>query len=53
MRELREAAAEIGADAVIAVELSYTQLAGHNTNMLLLVASGTAVKLTPVLPPLP
>ena len=53
MRELREAAAEVGADAVIAVSLSYTQLTGHNTNMLLLVASGTAVKLTPVLPPLP
>lgn len=53
LRELREAAAEIGADAVIAVDLSYSQLTGHNTSMLLLVASGTAVKLKPVLPAFP
>ena len=43
LRELRLNAAEIGADAVIGVDLDYSEVAG----MLMLVASGTAVKLGP------
>lgn len=46
LRELRETAAELGADAVIGVDLDYTELSGGEKNgMVIVVASGTAVKL--------
>lgn len=42
--ELREEAARVGADAVIAIDLDYQELAGGGKNgMLLVVATGTAV----------
>lgn len=45
LRELRIEAAELGADAVIAVDLDYSEISGGGKSMLFLVASGTAVKL--------
>jgi uncharacterized protein YbjQ (UPF0145 family) len=45
--ELRKEAAEIGADAVIAIDLDYNEFSGGGKSMLFLVASGTAVKLAP------
>lgn len=51
--ELRGEAAALGADAVIAVDLDYSEISGQGKAMLLLVASGTAVNLRPVFPPLP
>ena len=43
--ELKREAAELGADAVIAVDLDYSEISGGGKSMMLLVASGTAVKL--------
>lgn len=43
--ELRLEAAKLGADAVIAVDLDYSEISGGGKSMLFLVASGTAVKL--------
>lgn len=43
LNELRMNAAEIGADAVIGIDLDYSEVSG----MLMLVASGTAVQLGP------
>lgn len=43
--ELRMNAAEIDADAVIGVDLDYSEISGANGGLLMLVASGTAVKL--------
>ena len=45
--ELRMNAAEMGADAVIGVDLDYSEISGKNGGLLMLVASGTAVKLEP------
>lgn len=45
--ELRMNAAELGADAVIGVDLGYSEISGKNGGLLMLVASGTAVKLEP------
>ena len=45
LRELKIAAIELGADAVIAVYLDYQEFSGKGKGMLFLVASGTAVKL--------
>jgi uncharacterized protein YbjQ (UPF0145 family) len=45
--ELRMNAAEIGADAVIGVDLDYSEISGGSGGLLMLVASGTAVKLEP------
>jgi uncharacterized protein YbjQ (UPF0145 family) len=45
LRELKIAAIELGADAVIAVDLDYQEFSGKGKGMLFLVASGTAVKL--------
>jgi uncharacterized protein YbjQ (UPF0145 family) len=42
--ELGEAAAALGADAVVGVDLDYEVLGAHN-GMLMVTASGTAVKL--------
>lgn len=43
--ELRMNAAEIGADAVIGIDLDYSEISGKNGGLLMLVASGTAVRL--------
>jgi uncharacterized protein YbjQ (UPF0145 family) len=45
LAELKKEAASIGADAVIGVDLDYSEFSGGGKSMLLLVASGTAVKL--------
>ena len=46
LTELRREALIVGADAVIAVDLDYQELSGGQKNgMLMLVASGTAVRL--------
>lgn len=50
LSELQTEASNCGADAVIAVRLDYSEIGGKS--MLMLVASGTAVKLK-VAPPLP
>ena len=42
LRELEENAVELGADALIAVDLDYAEV---GNNMLMVAASGTAVKL--------
>lgn len=44
--ELRKAAAQIGANAVIGVDLDYSEISGGGKSMLFLVATGTAVKVT-------
>jgi uncharacterized protein YbjQ (UPF0145 family) len=46
--ELKKEAAEIDADAVIAINLDYNEFSGKDKSMLFLVASGTAVKIEPV-----
>ncbi|MBB5515807.1 uncharacterized protein YbjQ (UPF0145 family) [Rubricella aquisinus] len=46
LRELRQRAAAMGADAVVGVDLDYSEFQGGG-GMLFLVASGTAVKLRP------
>jgi len=43
--ELRIEAAHLGADAVIAVDLDYSEISGGGKSMLFLVATGTAVRL--------
>lgn len=45
LQELRTEAAYMGADAVIAVDLDYSEFSGGGKSMLFLVASGTAVKI--------
>ena len=45
LRELAKRAGELGADAVIGVDLDYSEISGGNKGMVLLVASGTAVRL--------
>ena len=45
LRELKIEAHELGADAVIGVDLDYQEFSGKGKGMLFLVASGTAVKL--------
>lgn len=47
MRELRREAFELGADAVIAIDLNYSEFSGGGKSMLFVVATGTAVKLKP------
>ena len=44
--ELRKEAYDIGADAVIGVDLDYSEFSGGGKSMLFLEASGTAVKFT-------
>lgn len=43
--ELRREALALGADAVVAVDLDYSEISGGGKSMLFLVASGTAVRL--------
>lgn len=45
--ELRKEAALVGADAVVGVDLDYSEFSGGGKSMLFLVASGTAVTLKP------
>ncbi|MDX5378933.1 MAG: YbjQ family protein, partial [Halomonas sp.] len=42
--ELRREAGEIGANAVIGIDLDYSEISGGGKSMLFLVATGTAVK---------
>ena len=44
LSELKQEANRLGANAVIAVTLNYSEFSGHGKSMLFLVASGTAVK---------
>ena len=43
--ELKKEAAVLGADAVIAIDLDYSEFSGQSKSMLFLVASGTAVRI--------
>lgn len=43
LKELRTAAAEQGANAVVGIDLDYSEFSGGGKSMLFLVASGTAV----------
>ncbi|WP_074968785.1 YbjQ family protein [Paracoccus aminovorans] len=46
LQELSQEAVELGADAIVAVQLHYASIGGSGSvNMLLLTATGTAVKL--------
>ena len=45
LEELAEEASGRGADAVIGVDLDYSEISGGGKGMVLLVASGTAVRL--------
>ena len=45
MTELRREALIAGADAVIGVDLDYSEISGDDKSMLMVVASGTAVKI--------
>ncbi|MGB0998278.1 MAG: YbjQ family protein [Pseudomonadales bacterium] len=47
LAQLREEAAAQGANAVIGVDLDYSEFSGGGKSMLFLVASGTAVRTTP------
>jgi len=44
--ELRREAEEVGANAVIGIDLDYSEISGGGKSMLFLVATGTAVKVT-------
>ena len=48
LSELKKEADSIGANAVIAVDLDYSEISGKLKSMLFLVASGTAVKVEPI-----
>ncbi|WP_414675588.1 YbjQ family protein [Magnetovibrio sp.] len=48
LTELRREALIAGADAVIGVDLDYSEISGDGKSMLMVVASGTAVKIQPV-----
>lgn len=47
LRELHSAAAALSADAVISVNLRYTEITSKLKSMLLIAASGTAVQMAP------
>ena len=46
LEELEYRAKQVGADAVVAIDLDYEVL-GHSGGMLMVTASGTAVKIGP------
>lgn len=46
LAELRQEAHALGADAVVGIDLDYSEISGGGKSMLFLVASGTAVKLS-------
>ncbi len=43
--ELAEQASSLGADAVVGIDLDYSEISGGGKGMVLLVATGTAVRL--------
>jgi uncharacterized protein YbjQ (UPF0145 family) len=45
VEEMVEEAKELGADAIVGVDLDYEHLGGENRSMLMVSANGTAVKL--------
>jgi len=45
LEELRQEASRVGADAVVGVDLDYSEFSGGGRSMLFIVANGTAVKL--------
>jgi len=45
MSELKREALTVGADAIVGVDLDYSEFSGQDKSMLFLVASGTAVTL--------
>ena len=45
IEDLKREAFSVGADAVVAVDLDYSEISGGGKSMLFLVASGTAVRL--------
>lgn len=47
MMELRQQAKNIGADAVVGIDLDFSEFSGGGKSMLFVVATGTAVKLKP------
>ncbi|MBN8294701.1 YbjQ family protein [Rhodobacter sp. NTK016B] len=47
LNELRSEALALGADAVVGIDLDYSEISGSGKSMLFLVASGTAVTLVP------
>ena len=51
LKELRQEALNLGANAVIVVHLAYSEFSGAGSTMLFLVASGTAVLVEPIAPP--
>ncbi|MBT0663536.1 heavy metal-binding domain-containing protein [Geobacter pelophilus] len=53
LEELKHEAACVGANAVIAVNVNYSEFSGQGKSMLFLVASGTAVKVEKVTSTLP
>ena len=47
IEEMLEEALELGADAIVGVDLDYEHLSGDGGSMLMVSANGTAVKLAP------
>lgn len=45
LTEIRRQAFDLGADAVVAIDLDYTEFSGGGKSMLVCIASGTAVTL--------
>ena len=45
LRELAKEAEKLGADAVVGIDMDYSEISGGGKGMVLLVATGTAVKL--------
>lgn len=50
LADLKKEALDAGANAVIAVDLDYSEVSGGGSSMLFLVASGTAVKIEKITP---
>ncbi len=45
LEELTEQASQVGADAVVGIDMDYSEISGGGKSMLLLVVTGTAVRL--------
>ena len=45
LNELAQAATQLGADAVVGIDMDYSEISGGGKGMVLLVATGTAVRL--------
>lgn len=48
LNELKKEAASLGANAIIGIDLDYSEFSGQGKSMLFLVASGTAVCIEPI-----